>query len=94
MEAQRVLPRGQCRGVHAAPHASSGHEQAEAHLHPKVFRVRRRDSSNGGELLSVTQTHTHIQDDEMHEVVFAVLSYEMLALRCAVIRNYGGVCLF
>lgn len=48
VEAQRVLPRGQRRGVHAAPHAPGGREQAQAHLHPEVFRVRRRDSSDGG----------------------------------------------
>lgn len=85
MEAQRVLPRGQRWGVHAAPHASSGHEQAEAHLHPKVFGVRRRDSSNGGEVLIMT--HTHIQDDEMPEVVFVVLSI-VRALRCDAMRCY------
>lgn len=50
VEAQRVLPRGQRRGVHTAPHAPGGREQAQAHLHPEVFRVRRRDSSDGGVL--------------------------------------------
>lgn len=39
VEAQRVLPCGQRRGVHAAPHAPGGRQQAQAHFHAEVFRV-------------------------------------------------------
>ena len=52
LEPQRVVSRGQRRGVHAAPHTPGGCRQAKTHLHEEVFRVRSENTEYGGGIYS------------------------------------------